>query len=227
MKNKYVLLLVLTSFCLGVANAQKGDWANFGNYQAANEKALDLPKSERQVVFMGNSITAGWFAQDSLFFTKNHYINRGISGQTTSQMLIRFRKDVVELAPKVVVILAGTNDIAGNTGDISLDNIKGNLISMVEIAKANHIKPIICSVLPAFDYSWSPGKKPNEKIPALNKMIQEYAQKNKVMYLDYYSAMVDDRNGLPATLSKDGVHPNLKGDKIMESLVIKALKKAL
>lgn len=227
MKTKYLVFLGLFSLSVVLADAQKGqDWANFGRFSEQNQKDIQLPKAQREVVFMGNSITEQWYSHDSLFFKNNHYINRGISGQTTSQMLIRFRKDVVALQPKVVVILAGTNDIAGNTGIISLEDIVGNFISMVEIARAHHITPIICSVLPAFDYPWSPGKSPNVKIPELNAMIQAYTSKNKVAYLDYFKVMKDDRNGLPKDLSEDGVHPTLKGDKIMEDLVQKAIAKA-
>lgn len=228
MKKKSLLFLGLFCCIMIQVQAQKDkDWANFGRFKQANTADIQLPASSRQVVFMGNSITEGWFAHDSLFFKDNGYINRGISGQTTSQMLIRFRKDVLALQPKVVVILAGTNDIAGNTGFIELDDILGNLISMAELAKAHHIKPIICSVLPAFDYPWSPGKQPNVKIPELNAMIVAYCVKNKVQYLDYFKAMADDRQGLPKDLSEDGVHPTLKGNKIMEKLVRQAITKAL
>ena len=184
-----------------------------------------LPQSERNVVFIGNSITEGWYDQDPDFFMQNKYINRGIGGQTSSQMLVRFRRDVIDLHPKIVVILAGTNDIAGNTGYISLENILGNIISMCELARANHIKPVVCSVLPAFDYSWSKGKNPNIKIPQLNKMIKAYAEKSGMPYVDYFSAMTDGNNGLPKNLSEDGVHPNLAGDKIMESVVQRVIAK--
>ena len=209
------------------ANAQKGDWANFKKYEAANKADKDLPASERKVVFMGNSITEGWYRNDSSFFKTNHFIGRGISGQTTSQMLVRFRKDVLELKPKAVVILAGTNDIAGNTGDITLPNILGNLASMAELAKAHGIKVLLCSVTPAFEYPWSKGKEPNIKIPALNKLIQQYCENNGVRYVDFFSKMVDERGGLPASLAKDGVHPTLEGYKIMETAVLGAIEDLL
>ena len=221
------LLTIGLGFGGGKAMAQKGDWANFGRYQAANQQVKLQSSSERKVVFMGNSITEGWFNTDSSFFKDHHFIGRGISGQTTSQMLVRFRKDVIDLNPKAVVILAGTNDIAGNTGDIALDNILGNLISMAEIAKAHGIKVYICSLTPAFDYPWSKGKEPNIKIPELNKMIQAYASKNHVTYVDYFSKLADSRNGMPDNLAKDGVHPKLAGYKIMEDIVLKSLKKVL
>jgi lysophospholipase L1-like esterase len=161
------------------------------------------------------------------FFKDRPYINRGISGQTTPQMLLRFRQDVIDLQPKAVVILAGTNDIAGNTGPSTLEMIEDNLASMAQLAKANGIKVILCSVLPAFDYPWRPGMEPNVKIPELNKWIKAYAEKNKFIYVDYFSAMADDRNGLPSDLSKDGVHPNKKGYEIMQPMVEKAIAKAL
>ena len=142
-------------------------------------------------------------------------------------MLLRFRQDVIDLQPKAVVILAGTNDIAGNTGPSTLEMIEDNLASMAQLAKANGIKVILCSVLPAFDYPWRPGMEPNVKIPELNKWIKAYAEKNKFIYVDYFSAMADDRNGLPSDLSKDGVHPNKKGYEIMQPIVEKAIAKAL
>ena len=139
------------------AAAQAGDWAKFSKYASSNQEDKLLPLSERQVVFMGNSITEGWYNNNASFFKSHHFLARGISGQTTSQMLVRFREDVLERSPKAVVILAGTNDIAGNTGDISLQNIVGNLASMAELAKAHGIKVLLCSVLPAYDYPWSKG----------------------------------------------------------------------
>lgn len=226
------LLTLVLGLGLGLASmqqakAQKGDWANFKKYEASNQVVRNLAQSDRQVVFMGNSITEGWYNTDSSFFQTHHFIGRGISGQTTSQMLVRFRKDVLDLHPKAVVILAGTNDIAGNTGDIALDNIMGNLASMAELAKAHGIKVLLCSVTPAFDYPWSKGKDPNVKIPELNKLMQAYARKNNVQYVDYFSKLADQRNGLPDSLAKDGVHPTLEGYKIMEEIVLKAIKKVL
>ena len=175
---------------------------------------------------MGNSITEGWVKTYPEFFS-DHYVNRGISGQTTPQMLIRFRADVIDLKPAAVVILAGTNDIAGNTGPSTLEMIMDNLKSMTEIAKSNGIKVVLCSVLPAYDYSWRPGKEPNIKIPALNKMIKRYARKNGVIYVDYFSAMVDDKNGMKEELTNDGVHPTAAGYDVMQPIIEKAIKKAL
>ena len=161
------------------------------------------------------------------FFLTRPYIKRGISGQTTPQMLLRFRQDVIDLKPAAVVILAGTNDIAGNTGPATLDQILSNISSMAELAKAHNIKVVLSSVLPAYDYPWKPDLQPAEKIVALNKMIKDYANKNGFIYLDYFSAMSDERHGLKAGLGDDGVHPNLAGYKIMEPLVEKAIAEAL
>ncbi len=204
------------------------DWPFLNRFAADNEKVkANLPAQEKRVVFMGNSITEGWLRLDSAYFAGRPYINRGISGQTTPQMLLRFRPDVIELQPAVVVILAGTNDIAGNTGPVTLENIMGNIASMAELAKAHNIKVVLSSILPVFDYPWKPGIHPVEKIAAVNAMIKDYAAKNGCIYLDYYSAMADERKGLPATISPDGVHPNLVGYKIMEPLAEKAIKEAL
>ena len=165
--------------------------------------------------------------QKAEFFEGKPYINRGISGQTTPQMLLRFRQDVIDLNPKVVVILAGTNDIAGNTGPSTPKMILDNIKSMAELARANGIKVIISSVLPAFDYPWKPGLNPNEKIPALNKLLKEYTEANGHIYLDYYTAMADDRNGLPKKYADDEVHPTAAGYAVMEPLVEAAINKAL
>ena len=221
-----IYLLFISLFLLA-GNLPAQDWANLKQFQNDNA-ALGAPaKGEKRVVFMGNSITIGWLNNCPEFFKDRPCINRGISGQTTPQMLLRFRQDVIDLQPKAVVILAGTNDIAGNTGPSTLEMIEDNLASMAQLAKANGIKVILCSVLPAFDYPWRPGMEPNVKIPELNKWIKAYAEKNKFIYVDYFSAMADDRNGLPSDLSKDGVHPNKKGYEIMQPMVEKAIAKAL
>ena len=203
------------------------DWAFFEKYAAENAKLPAVSSGEKRVVFMGNSITEFWKFWDREFFTNNKsFVNRGISGQTTPQMLVRFRNDVINLNPSIVVILAGTNDIAGNTGPATLENIFGNIVSMAELAKANNIKAILCSVLPVFEYSWSPGLEPAGKIMKLNAMLLSYAQKNKLEYVDFHTPMADERNGLKSEYSSDGVHPNLKGYKIMDALVEKAILKA-
>lgn len=203
------------------------DWANLKRFQDDNKKA-GLPKAnENRVVFMGNSITEGWSNFDPSFFAGKPYINRGISGQTTPQMVLRFQQDVVDLKPKVVVILAGINDIAGNTGPMTLEQSRDNLIAMAQLAKANGIKVVLSSVVPAFDFPWRPGMEPAEKVVVLNKMIKDYADKNNLVYLDYHSAMKDERNGLKKELGYDGVHPNLEGYKVMAPLAEKAIAEAL
>ncbi|RYG30426.1 MAG: acylhydrolase, partial [Chitinophagaceae bacterium] len=196
-------------------------------YEQENQKVAPPSKNEDRVVFMGNSITDSWIKYSPEFFAGRPYFDRGIGGQTTPQMLVRFRADVIKLQPKVVVILAGTNDIAGNTGPSTLEMIEDNLASMAELAKANKIKVILSSVLPAYKYPWKPDVEPAEKIFLLNQWIKDYASKNNHLYLDYYSAMVDERKGLKKELSGDGVHPNKAGYTIMEALVEKAIKKAL
>ena len=205
----------------------KNDWPNFKRYREANEK-LGLPAAnEERVVFMGNSITDGWIGISPEFFKGKPYVDRGISGQTTPQMLVRFRTDVINLKPKVVLILGGTNDIAGNTGPSTLEMIEDNLASMAELGKANGIKVILCSILPVYDYPWKPGLEPAEKIVTVNKWIKAYAAKNGFNYLDYFSSVVDGRKGMKIEYSKDGVHPNKEGYKVMEVLAAQAIENAL
>lgn len=202
------------------------DWANLNRFKKENNELKKNQNTER-VVFLGNSITEGWSNFNPDFFTQNPFINRGISGQTTQQMLIRFKSDVVNLIPKAVVILAGINDIAGNTGPISIENIADNIISMAEIAKSNEIKVYICSTLPAIDFPWSPGLNPAPKVIQLNSILKKYCEENKITYVDYYSKMADKKGGLkvPDFTSKDDlVHPNLEGYKLMEKIILKILK---
>jgi len=203
------------------------DWANMNRFQEENKKISTPNTNENRVVFMGNSITEGWSKSDPSFFKGKLYINRGISGQTTPQMVLRFKQDVIDLNPKVVVILAGINDIAGNTGPMTLEQTRDNLIAMAQLAKANNIKVVLSSVIPAFDFPWRPGMEPAGKVVALNKMIKEYADKNNIVYLDYFSSMADERNGLKKELGDDGVHPNLAGYKVMAPLAEKAIAEAL
>jgi len=231
--NNYLKLLHPPEWATKLANWQiddvmkKGDWQNLVRYRKANTALAATKSSKPRVVFMGNSITDGWINADSSFFAGKNYIDRGISGQTTPQMLIRFRPDVIDLKPAAVVILAGINDIAGNTGIMTLEETFGNIVSMAQLAKASNIKVVISSVLPAYDFPWRPGMEPAEKVVKLNTMLREYAAKNNIVYLDYFNAMKDERNGLPANLSKDGVHPTLEGYKIMEPLAEKAIAEAL
>lgn len=181
---------------------------------------------EKRVVFMGDSITEGWHIDQS--FPGKPYINRGISGQTAPQMVLRFRQDVIDLKPKVVVILAGTNDIAGNTGPETIEEIEGYIASMSELAHANHIRVVLCSILPAFDYPWKPGLTPAPKILAINAWMKAYAAQHGDIYVDFHTAMKDSREGLPAALSNDGVHPLPAGYAMMAPLaqagIVKALK---
>ena len=225
------LLSTMVSPCLQAQNDSlknelnaTNDWPDLRRYRSEN--AALKPENNR-VVFMGNSITDAWIKYSPDFFAKNNYVDRGISGQTTPQMVVRFRQDVIDLNPKVVVILAGINDIAGNTGPSSLKMIEDNIASMAQLAKANGIKVVLSSVLPAIAFPWRPEINPVDKIIDLNKWIKAYAQKNKFIYLNYYSSMADERKGLNTAISKDGVHPNLAGYKIMEPLAKKAISMAL
>ena len=208
-------------------DALRSDWAGLRRYRAANA-ALGAPApGEKRVVFYGNSITDGWARHFPTMFPGKPYIGRGISGQTTPQMLVRFRQDVVALQPKAVVILAGTNDIAGNTGPSTLEMIEDNFMSMVQIAKAHHIRVVLSSVLPVYDYPWKPGLQPAPKIVALNAWMKQYANDVGETYLDYHSAMKDARDGLPPNLANDGVHPTDAGYRIMAPMADAAIAKAL
>lgn len=203
------------------------DWANLGRYADENAKLPPPAPGEKRVVFMGDSITDNWGRSVGEFFLGRPYVNRGISGQTTPQMLIRFRPDVVALKPAAVVILAGINDIAGNTGYSTLNQIEDNLSSMAEIAKANGIRVVMASVTPAFDFPWRQGLEPVGKILALNQWIEGYAKNHGAVYLDYYSALVDDKGAMKEGLSSDGVHPTAAGYAIMAPLAEKAIAKAI
>ncbi|MEZ7504351.1 SGNH/GDSL hydrolase family protein [Flavobacterium sp. Arc2] len=223
--NSLFAILLLTFFMTQKLKAQ--DWPNLNKYQKEN-LALSTPTvGQNRVVFMGDSITEFWSTVDGTYFQGKPYVNRGISGQTTPQMLIRFRADVIDLKPSVVVILAGINDIAGNTGPATLDMITNNIFSMVELAKAHKIKVVLCSVLPAFDFPWKPNQQPADKITALNEILINYADTNNLVYLDYYATMVDERKGLQAEYSEDGVHPNKRGYQVMEPFADNAIALAL
>lgn len=222
-----VSLPSLILFFLITTSSFAQDWPNFKEFKEANIELSSLKNANNRVVFMGNSITIGWLQTNPNFFKGKPYVNRGISGQTTPQMLVRFRADVIDIQAAAVVILAGTNDIAGNTGPSTLEMILDNIKSMTEIAQANGIKVILCSVLPAYDYPWRPGLQPNIKIPKLNAMIKEYAEANQVYYLDYFNALDDGNNGIIADYTYDGVHLTSKGYQVMEPMVEKALKSIL
>ena len=212
---------------------QLNDWAQLGRYRDANLKVQPPSENEMRVVFMGDSITDGWNL--AKYFSGKPYINRGISGQTTPQMLLRFRSDVIDLKPRVVVILAGTNDIAGNTGPMTLEDTVMNLTSMVELAKANNIRVVLSSVLPVNDRVKNKEgvllvqtkSRPNEKITAMNDWLKKYAADNRLIYLDYYSATTDEKRTLKDGLSYDGLHPNAEGYKVMQSLAEEAIARAL
>ena len=226
MKN-HLRAVVLVLFMSAAAGAQSNDWANLQKYREANAKLSPPVKRENRVVFFGNSITEGWAPYFAAMFPGKPYIGRGISGQTTPQMLVRFRQDVIALKPGVVVLLAGTNDIAGNTGPSTVEMIEDNLASMAELAKANGIRVVLSSVLPVYDYPWKPGLQPAPKIIALNQWMKDYAREHGAVYLDYYSAMADSRGGMLSALSSDGVHPNESGYRVMAPLAERAIEKAL
>jgi len=231
MIQKTLLLMGLITSLFGLqritAQVISQDWANLKQFQEANAQVNMAELDENRVVFMGNSITIGWENARPEFFKGKPYINPGISGQTTPQMLIRFRQDVIDLKPKVVVILAGTNDIAGNTGPSTIEMIVANIKSMAELAHSNGIKVILSSTLPVYDYPWKPGLEPAQKIITLNKILKEYTREKGHIYLDYFTPMADERNGLPKKYAEDGVHPTIAGYKVMEPLVEAAITKAL
>lgn len=225
---KRLLILFAMAFVCLAATAQ--DWPNLGRY-SDSDAALALRPEKGRVVIMGNSITDNWVKFRPEFFNRYGIIGRGISGQTTPQMLVRFRRDVVETGASTVVILAGTNDIAGNTGPSTPEMIVDNIKSMSDIARQNGIRVILCSITPAHKYYWKSGadKRPDIVIPQVNGMLQEYAASEGLTYVDFFTPMVDgdpeNINGLPKSLSKDGVHPNADGYKIMEGELLKALEK--
>jgi len=235
--NKFLLLSIIFFSFLSCNNEKMNndiyiqgggtldDWANLSKYAESNNE-LKKQSIANRVVFMGNSITEGWSNFNPNFFIDNPFVNRGISGQTTPQMLIRFKPDVINLNPKAVVILAGINDIAGNTGPMEIENISENIFSMAEIAKANNIEVYICSVLPAKDFPWSPGLNPSEKVVKLNNILENYCKENNIKYVDYYSKMNDGNGGLKVpefTSEDDLVHPNKQGYSVMESVILSAL----
>ena len=193
------------------------DFAGLARYRDENAK-LPATRSGR-VVFMGNSITEGWVPHFPALFPGKPYIGRGISGQTTAQMLLRFRQDVIALAPDVVVILAGTNDIAGNTGPATLEEIRDNIVTMADLARANGIRVVLCSVLPVYDYPWKRGLEPAPKIVQLNAWLREYANARGAVYVDLHSSMQDERRGLKSEYTYDGVHLSEAGYRTMSALV--------
>jgi acyl-CoA thioesterase I len=205
------------------------DYGERARYRAANAALPSPSATENRVVFFGDSITDGWRLDQS--FPGKPYVNRGIGGQTTSQMLVRFRQDVIDLRPRVVVILAGTNDIAGNTGPIANEEIEGNLASLTDLARMHAIRVVLSSVIPVHNYTPRAqeffASRPGERIVVLNRWMREYTAATGVVYLDYYSAMVDDRGMLRRDLAEDGLHPNATGYAIMARLADEAIQRAL
>jgi lysophospholipase L1-like esterase len=221
-----VPLAELAAFRTAQVEAQKRDWPNLCLYKADNARLMAGPAAGRRVVFMGDSITQGWGLADPAFFGPGR-VNRGISGQTTPQMLARFQADVAALKPCAVHIMAGTNDVAGNTGPTSVSDIQNNIIAMVTIAKANRVAVVLASIPPAKVFTWAPALKPAEQIRGLNEWLKAYAAREGLTYVDYYAAMVTPDGAMKPELTFDGVHPNAAGYQVMEPLTQAALKRAL
>ena len=219
---KLFVCIALTSMTL--LSAQ--DWHQGQKYQSDNAKIL-REKTPVKAVFMGNSITQGWADMRPEFFKDHGFVGRGIGGQTTPQMLLRLRQDVLELKPEAVVILAGINDIAQNTGPITLNETLGNIQSMAELALAHGITPIICSVLPTNSFPWRPEITPTQLVIDLNSQLQRWALEKNLVYVDFYTPMVDEKLGLKSHLGYDPVHPNVAGYQVMEPILLKALNQLL
>jgi len=201
------------------------DWANFKRYASENSKVAPPLKNETRVVFMGNSIFEGWIKLRPEFFSGKPYFDRGISGQTTPQMLLRMNDDVIALQPQIMVLKAGINDIAENNAPYNPAHTLDNIKAMAQLARFNKIKVILCSVLPASDFKWRPGLAPGDKVIALNEAIKKFATENKFYYLDLYSVVVDDNKGMRKEYASDGVHPTAEGYKVMEPLLEEAIRK--
>ena len=225
-----ILVLLGGAFSASTARAQQTtDWANLARYAPANQQLTAPVASRPRVVLMGNSITDGWPKADSAFFASKtyEYIGRGISGQVSGQMLLRFWPDVIALRPQVAVVLSGINDIAENQGPYNPEATLHNIMAMAELAQAHGIRVVLCSVLPAYDFSWRPGREPAPKVVALNQQIKAYATQHHFVYVDYHAAMADARQGLPEALAGDGVHPTLAGYRLMEPLLQQGVAQAL
>ncbi|MCQ2148861.1 MAG: GDSL-type esterase/lipase family protein [Bacteroidales bacterium] len=217
-------IALLSCICIAAPaqNDLDRDWADFGRYGEANAEVAESPLA----VLMGDSITDGWFSKDGSFFEDGTFIGRGISGQVTSQMLVRFRRDVIDLHPKYVVILAGINDIALNQGRISKENTLGNIISMAEIARANGIKPVFCSLFKTDAIPWrSEAGNPTEDVLWINEGLKAYAASHRIIYIDYAASLIPEGAvKMPENYSKDGVHPTVEAYKVMEDLLMDALR---
>jgi lysophospholipase L1-like esterase len=229
---KIKCLLVLGIFSASLLQAQSkinenwADWANFKKYAEQNKAVPARVKGEKRVVFLGNSIFEGWLRLRPEFFAGKPYYDRGISGQTTPQMLLRFYEDVLALDPEVMVLKAGINDIAQNSGPYNPLQTLNNIKAIAQLARANGIKVILCSVLPASDFRWRPGLEPGDKVIALNNAIRDFAKTEGFYYLDLYSSVVDDKKGMKAEYANDGVHPTVEGYKVLEPLIEDAIRKA-
>ena len=213
---------------IATTQAENSDWANLGYYEKRNRELGFPDENEKRIVFMGDSITEEWGNLYPEFFSGNYYINRGIGGQTTPQMLIRFKPDAIDLNPHAIIILAGTNDIAGNTGPSTVKMITDNIFSMAELAIAYEIKVVLSSILPVYQYPWVDDVlDPPSSIGSINSKIKEYVENKGLVYLDYYSSMVDDRKGLKLDFTGDGVHPNEAGYRVMSAIAGEIISQVL
>ena len=200
--------------------AEDLDWPNLGRYRAENEELKTSGNDKIKTVFMGDSITEGWSLNDPEFFSRNNFVNRGISGQTSPQMLIRFKQDAIHLNPELIIINAGTNDIAGNTGPASPEMIIDNICSMAEIGLRSDIRIALSTILPVYKYTWNE-KVTNvpDRILEVNTALQEYSEKHSLIFIDYFSSMVDEKRGLKLAYGVDGVHPTKQGYEEMSNIV--------
>lgn len=227
MKKIYLLLLVvsnLPAFAQQKINDNWTDWVHFKKYADQNKTVPPKIKGEKRVVFLGNSIFEGWLKSRPEFFAGKPYYDRGISGQTTPQMLLRFYDDVLALNPDVLVLKCGINDIAQNTGPYDPEKTLNNIKAIAQLARINNIKVILCSVLPANDFKWRPGLEPADKVIALNAAIKQFADEKSFFYLDLYSSLVDENKGMKKEYANDGVHPTVEGYKVIEPLVEHAIR---
>lgn len=219
------LSCALATSAYGQATVSAVEFAGLARYREENAKLP--PIDSGRVVFMGNSITQGWAPHFPSLFPGKPYVGRGIGGQTTAQMLLRFRQDVIALHPAAVVILAGTNDIAGNTGPTSVEEIQDNIASMADLARANGIRVVLCAVLPVYDYPWRRDLEPTPRIVALNSWMRSFAATHGDVFVDLHAATRDERNGMRAELAHDGVHPNEAGYRVMSALVALGIAEAI
>lgn len=210
---------LLLSFCSPKKQEKAPDFCQLQRYAEANAALMEQPIDSNRIVLLGNSITEGWSGASPAFFENKHLVNRGIGGQTAVQMLGRFRADVIELKPRAVVILAGTNDIAANNGEVTLEEVRDQIHSMIELAQSNGIQAVLCAVLPASEYRWRPDKDPATQIPALNALLKDLAQSTGVPYVDYYNPLVNENKGLDPHWAADGVHPTPAGYTQMENIL--------